>query len=236
MANILKLLLLWLSANIAAGIVVGMMFLPFRGVAGTDEHSTFLIKTVIAGLLFYYLSINRPISLTNWRLAPSSGRILEAARKATKYFSLYVLAFSAFVGLLLAAIHVAAGASGIPAESISASLGSSKDFLRQAALKDSVYGATFLFLIGTCAITPIIEETFYRSLLYTEARKHLGYYPSLILVSITFGLFHSNILLATIDGFFLTYVFDKEKDLGTNILLHGLLNAFFIGITFSLQS
>ena len=107
-------------------------------------------------------------------------------------------------------------------------LGGGKDILRLTALSSSAPGGVALFLLSTCISAPIIEELFYRRLLFSELRKYFSFLISMLASSFIFGIFHASIVIAVINGAYLAYVYEKKESLPVNIILHSLLNLFSI--------
>ncbi len=230
MIEIVRLLLLWLGANFASGLLAGFLLAPFSGIPGLNEHALFLIKVLLGGGLFYYVLLTKG---KTYAVELFSGFAVSAKfSKALKYFSLYLLFFVGIAGAVLLAVYTYARLASVPVGSLTAPMSSSADFERFGSLE--TLAGWVLYLLGACVLAPLIEEVYYRGLLFTEARKKWNFWISTTITAIVFGLFHPNILLAVLDGAFLCYTFDKEKDLQTNILLHSLLNIFSISMMVAL--
>ena len=228
MLNVIKLLLLWLALNLVSGVVAGALFSPFKGIPGLREHALFLIKSMLGVGLFYYLL------QTSGKAAVVkifSGFIEEPRAilgKAAKFFLLYLSAFTVVVLGVISVVYALSLVSGAAVDSIPGILRPSADFERFGELRMAAFGGVALYFAGVCVLTPLIEEVFYRRLLYSEIRKYYGLVISITVSALVFGVFHPNLLVAVIDGAFLCYVYEKEQSLQVNVLLHAFPNVFFV--------
>lgn len=219
MRSILKMVFAWLLLNAGAGFLVGLLFLPFKGTAGLEEHSGFVIKVLIGVGLFGFIKSSY-FNQGSGFLTELSERKSRHLVLALKYLSFYILGISTVILLLVAVVHFSAPSIGASGERLFVS----QDFLRFEALQSSVYGGIALYLIGSCLVAPVIEEVFYRKILYTGLRKQFSPAASIALSAIFFGVFHHNILVATLDGAYLAFVYEREQSLQVNVILHILLN------------
>ncbi|MEE1249475.1 MAG: CPBP family intramembrane glutamic endopeptidase [Lachnospiraceae bacterium] len=86
-------------------------------------------------------------------------------------------------------------------------------------------------LLGTSVITPIIEETLYRGIVFKRLRKWNAFLPATILSAVIFGAMHFNLvqfLYAGFIGAFLALVLETEKTLWASILAHATANAMSV--------
>lgn len=60
--------------------------------------------------------------------------------------------------------------------------------LRTGSIKEQLY-----IIVSAIIVAPIIEELFFRHILYTKVKLYLGILPSIIICSILFGIIHKNI-------------------------------------------
>jgi membrane protease YdiL (CAAX protease family) len=99
------------------------------------------------------------------------------------------------------------------------------------AFSSFLYGAVFKdpswqYLFGVVVFYPVVEEIWYRGILYPPARKELGRLPAILITSLLFAFSHSNAL--PINQFFggLVFViaFEMRRTLIAPILLHMLGN------------
>ncbi len=137
---------------------------------------------------------------------------------ALKYFLIYAGVLILIIGLLAA---LSVFLENIVGHSISTD--KSSDFLRIGKALKSKPEIIFL-VFSSCIFAPIIEEVFYRRFLFVVLRKKMNFLPTLFISSFVFGITHANIILATIIGLYLGYVYEKEKNLPANIMLHSMLN------------
>ncbi|HNT97310.1 MAG TPA: type II CAAX endopeptidase family protein [Elusimicrobiales bacterium] len=218
------MLTFWIFLNIAAGFTTGLILYPFKKTPGLEEYSISLIRLFIGGGLFYFILSNPTFNITKESCTDFFKSEPKDLWLAGRYLSFYVLGFSLIILILTGIAHFGMDTLGIQKDYFP----SSPDFTRFKTLDSSAAGGVALYLIGVCLIAPIIEEIFYRQLLYVELRKKLGPIPSISFSALFFGLFHSNIIVAALDGAYLSYVYEKEKNLIVNIILHALLNILSI--------
>ena len=186
----------------------------------------FLAKLLVGIGLFYFAAFESGIYPRPLALTFIEGK-LKLFKVASKYFLVYAGLFVLMVGVLVGVFTILDAFFKTPGGH-SQMLGIGSDILRFNALSSSAPGGAVFFLLGACALTPIIEELFYRQLLFSKLRKHFDFLASMSVSSLVFGFFHANILLAVIDGVYLAYVYEKEKNLPVNIILHAQLNLFSI--------
>ena len=60
--------------------------------------------------------------------------------------------------------------------------------LRTGNIKEQLY-----IIVSAIIVAPIIEELYFRHILYTKVKLHLGILPSIIICSILFGIIHKNV-------------------------------------------
>lgn len=86
-------------------------------------------------------------------------------------------------------------------------------------------------IICSGILGPILEELVFRGIVYNKLKTFNNYKVSIILTSIIFALFHSNIIdsiYAFIVSFVLIYVYEKYRTLKAPILMHIGLNTTII--------
>lgn len=222
--QIVKLLAIWLGINVLAGVLTGLVFMPFSPNVKWDEHALFLGKLFIGIGLFYFAA-------SECGIYPRTIAQIFLDEKR-KHFTIAFKYFLSYVGFLVLAVGVLVGAFTFlnafikTPDGYSKLLGGGKDILRLTALSFSAPGGVTLFLLSTCVLAPIIEELFYRQLLFSEFRKYFNFLISMLLSSFIFGIFHASIVIAAINGAYLAYVYEKKESLPANIILHSLLNLF----------
>lgn len=94
--------------------------------------------------------------------------------------------------------------------------------------------SAFVSFIHTVLLGPIVEEIFFRVLIFTYLSRHFNLVKALLLSSFLFVLVHfrfDNFLSLFLTGGVLTYLFYKKQSLLLNILFHSVLN--FIFFTFA---
>ncbi len=90
------------------------------------------------------------------------------------------------------------------------------------------------YAILIVVIAPIVEETFFRGLIYSFIRSKYGVFKGLLVSGMIFGLAHQSLWAfvgTTLGGIGLAYLYEKSKSLYTSILAHMVWNGI---VTFSL--
>lgn len=94
-------------------------------------------------------------------------------------------------------------------------------------------GATdysFLWIISTVVLPPLVEETAFRGLILNYLKKAgAGFFAANLFQAVLFGIFHMNLvqgIYAALLGFLLGYLAYRYESLLIPILLHGLFNLF----------
>jgi membrane protease YdiL (CAAX protease family) len=93
-----------------------------------------------------------------------------------------------------------------------------KDHLRGAVFKES----GLLFYLAVVVSVPIIEEIWFRGLLYTPMRREIGRWPAIVFLSLIFAAAHGvdwpvNQFLG---GLIFAWAYEKRRSLVAPILLH----------------
>ncbi|RNI15798.1 CPBP family intramembrane metalloprotease [Methanohalophilus sp. RSK] len=82
----------------------------------------------------------------------------------------------------------------------------------------------------------LIEELIFRVILQTRLEQTFGIWPGLIVTSLLFGVMHSGygtiyeVLVASIAGLLIGYIFIRTRNLTLIALIHGFVNVFLFGI------
>jgi len=217
-----KILLFWGGLNLVAPAIAGLAFKPLGSIDKWLEHSLFISQLLIGTGLFWFTSERYGLTfpgLIRDIFTERARSILSALKHLAVYLGLLFLAS----GLLILFFVIFDKFSAAPGGN-SSILGPAKDLLKFKALASSAPGGMIFFLLGTCLLAPIIEETFYRRMLFADLKTRVGFIWSLLGTSLLFGLFHSSILISGAASAYLCYVYEKENNLSTNIVLHSLIN------------
>ncbi len=138
---------------------------------------------------------------------------------AIKYFIIYLLIFSFLVLLLSLVFHD------------KSSVYSFNSFSNLRVKNILIDGLKFkiIFVINVFLIAPVIEELYFRFMLLAKLMKKNNFMVAATLSSLFFAIFHfSNILVAFIDGLYLSYIYKKEDNIILNIIIHFILNLFSV--------
>lgn len=118
--------------------------------------------------------------------------------------------------LLVLAIEATVAASGL--------LGSLEDIKAMSSSERSWLG-----FLNAVLLAPVVEEALFRGLLFTRLRQRFSAWPTLVIVTLAFGLLHiENGLLHVVSvlpaGAFLSYAREASGGIGLPILLHACMN------------
>ena len=83
----------------------------------------------------------------------------------------------------------------------------------------------FVLLVLGALVAPIVEELVFRGLLYRAWEKRWGWFPSAILVSVIFGLYHPIFWSAFASSLLFVSVLRRVGSLWGPIIVHGFSNA-----------
>lgn len=156
---------------------------------------------------------------------------------AFKYFAIYAGFVIVTVGVFVAILTLLEKSGEINPLIASLPADTGKDATLQQ-LKFFWANSTQRFILSMtsmCVLAPIIEEIFFRRFLFVALRKKINFPLALIVSTSLFMVIHPNIALGAIGGIYLGYVYEKNKSLPANILLHSLVNVFAITNSISLR-
>ena len=92
-----------------------------------------------------------------------------------------------------------------------------------------------LVFVVTAIIVPIIEEMFFRGLIYGRLRQAMKPIVAIFISSLLFGIFHGNIVqgvYAFFIGFVLALVYEKTGALWLSMLGHALINTIGVAVPY----
>ncbi|HAT71862.1 MAG TPA: hypothetical protein DCS63_03505 [Elusimicrobia bacterium] len=152
-------------------------------------------------------------------------------KKAFKYLAGYGLILLVLVVILLAAYWLRDGGP----EHLLKPLEDKNN--RESAVLGSVAAASrarlLLVLFSACVVAPVVEEVFFRRIVYTTLRLKRGFWFSAFWSGLLFAAFHgvaAPLILPV--GIYLCWIYERERRLPVNILLHSMVN--FVMITLKL--
>lgn len=148
---------------------------------------------------------------------------------ALKYFGGYAL-----IGLALAAGLLALAWFGGDGARTAMSPISEKS-AAEAVMLGGAVSASWLralpALLAAFVLGPLIEELFFRRIFYTAVRRRSGFWPSALLSGLVFALFHgasAPVILPV--GVYFCWVYERERRLPVNIMLHALVNVVSVSL------
>jgi len=86
----------------------------------------------------------------------------------------------------------------------------------------------YVFL-NVVILTPIFEELLFRRVIFSGLKSNYNTVTALFLSSLLFGVFHIDVLEATVFGLWLGWIFLKTKDLLLCITVHSVCNLISFG-------
>lgn len=228
---VFELLIFWGLLNVISGAIAGVVFKPFGSPEKWVEHATFLIQMFVGVGLFVFTAEKYGFTLISVLISLKE-EIRGAVVAAGKYFLIYICMLAIAVMTLSAVLYILS--SGGDQGLASGILGVNKDIFRFNSLVVSAPGGYAFYLLGACLVSPVIEEVFYRRLLFGELRRNFGFTAAAVISACIFAVFHPNVVGSLIAGAYLAYSYEKGKSLATNIILHSLLNLLDISVIFLL--
>jgi len=167
----------------------------------------------------------------SWRhaLADWGRNFPRDAALALKYFGGYAL-----MGLALAAGLLAlAWFGGDGARTAMAPI--SENSAAEAAALGGAVSVSWLravpALLTAFVLGPVVEEVFFRRIFYSAIRRRNGFWPSALLSGLVFALFHgasAPVILPV--GVYFCWVYERERRLPVNIMLHALVNVVSVSL------
>ncbi|OGR66023.1 MAG: hypothetical protein A2X31_12445 [Elusimicrobia bacterium GWB2_63_22] len=179
----------------------------------------FLAIGAVSALVMSGMGVSWRSALADWRR-----NLGGDALKALKYFGGYALVALCIAGVLFS-VWWFLGDSGMekllqPVTERASSEGAAL----QAAASVS-YLRLSLSVLSACVLAPVAEELFFRRIFYTTVRLRNGFWFSAFWSGLFFAVCHgaaAPILLPV--GIYFCWVYERERRLPVNILLHSLVN------------
>jgi membrane protease YdiL (CAAX protease family) len=108
-----------------------------------------------------------------------------------------------------------------------------KEHLRNAVFRDESAGRIFAVVI----LYPVLEELWYRGLLYTPMRQQMGRSAAIILVSLLFAFAHGWVPVNQfIGGLLFVWAYEKRRSLFVPIVLHIAGNGILVLFGWALKN
>ncbi|MDD2805213.1 MAG: type II CAAX endopeptidase family protein [Elusimicrobiales bacterium] len=226
-----RLDLLWLYAGLVLLVeVLGFLGMGYLGkLLGVqfDSYESSVPGFLLAGGVSWYLLSGLGVA---WRRAWADWQARAASdlKKAAKYTAGYA-------GILLAMGLVLAAAYYIWGDSFAAlmkNVSASSDAQEQSAKAMSASGFRFfLLLVSACAVAPVVEEVFFRRIVFASLRARKSFWFSAFWAGLLFALFHGGAAPVTLPvGIYMCWVYERERRLPVNIMMHAAVN--FLAILF----
>lgn len=94
---------------------------------------------------------------------------------------------------------------------------------RSAAIAFSIPGA-LLGVVLAGLVAPVIEELLFRGFIYRAWERQWGWIPSMILTSLTFGVYHTHFLSAFVSSLIFVCIYRRTGTLVAPIIVHAAYN------------
>jgi len=216
--------LFWLAALVSAQI--GLQWLAERyswrvELGGTTLSLALAVMVVMTPALLFYWRVRKksPFSTLGLSLARLKGDL------ALTLVAIAVLAafYALVVGAVLLYMHVF---TDDPRAGFS-------DFLARALIVDR----PAVHIISVVVFFPVLEEIWYRGLMYTPLRDEFGKWWAIILLSIVFAAAHGSIPINQFfGGLVFAWVYERRGTLVAPILLHAAGNGSLVLAGYAAQA
>ncbi len=164
------------------------------------------------------------VALGGWWSGP--GRDFK---KAAVYFGGYALVLCGIYGTLYAAYSLFGSGVTEAMRPLSAKNGLENTQLHGIA--EFFRLRLLVVLFSACVLAPVVEEVFFRRIVFVTLRLRGGFWFSAFWSSLLFSLFHG--LAAPVIfpvGLYFCWVYERERRLSVNIFLHSLVNLSMIAL------
>lgn len=165
----------------------------------------------------------------SWRAALADWRrnLAADALKGLKYFAGYLLVLAAVVAVMFAAYLLFGEKTVETAAGPMIARGAKEAAMFQTAAASPL--RLLLAALGACVLAPVVEELFFRRIFYTTVRARNGFWFSAFWSGLFFALGHGWAAPALLPvGMYFCWVYEKERRLPVNIILHSLVNVLMI--------
>ena len=197
----------------------GLSFSPFEAMIPALLATGWVSWTILCSL---GVSLNG--ALSDWGL-----KAVPDLKKAFVYFSGYALVICCLFGALLGAYYLLGSGLETAMKPLSDQNGAENGLLKVIAEGSRLRSVLVLF--SACVLAPVVEEVFFRRIVYVTIRLKKGFWPSAFWSSLLFSLFHglaAPVILPV--GLYFCWVYERERRLPVNIFLHSLVNLSMIAL------
>jgi len=223
---------LWLFAALVVLLQVGISTVVAmaekRSGLSFSSFEAMIPALLATGLVSWILLRKAGVSwrgaLEGWR----RGAVADLG-KAAGYFGGYALVLCCLFGVLYGAYCLFGPGVTEVMRPLSAKNGLENTQLHSLALFFRL--RLLLVLFSACVLAPVVEEVFFRRIVFVTLRLRKGFWFSALCSSLLFSLFHglaAPIILPV--GLYFCWVYERERRLSVNILLHALVNLSMIGL------
>ncbi len=197
----------------------GIELSPFEAMIPALLATALISRVLLAGL-----GVSRRAALADWSRGAASD-----LKKAFKYFAGYLLVLICVLAVLLAAYWFLGDGLAKVMKPLS------DKNVREDGLLQGVAAVSrlrfLLVLFSACALAPAVEEIFFRRIVYSAIRLKKGFWFSAFWSGLLFAVFHgaaAPVILPA--GMYLCWVYERERRLPVNILLHSLINLSMLAL------
>lgn len=194
----------------------GLNFNPFEAII-----PALLVTAYISWVVLDGLGVSPRVAWTDW-----NANVRKDLVKAFKYFAGYAGVLCSMVVVLGAAWYFIGDGFEKMLQSVSDSSDRQESIVKTAAGNPLRLVALFF---SACAVAPVAEELFFRRIIFASLRKKSCFWQSAIVSGSLFAIFHGGqapVILPV--GIYLCWVYERERRLPVNIMLHGMSNFVII--------
>ncbi len=176
-----------------------------------------LVTAYVSWAVLDGLGVSRVEAWADWKAG--AGKDLVTA---FKYFCGYAGLILALIAAFYAAYYFIGDRFMTVMKPVADSSGKEELEAKAAALSRV---RTLLVFFSACAAAPVAEELFFRRIVYASIRRKNGFWFSASAAGLLFALFHGAAAPVIFPvGIYLCWVYERERRLPVNIMLHSMVN------------
>ncbi|OGR67625.1 MAG: hypothetical protein A2081_00760 [Elusimicrobia bacterium GWC2_61_19] len=213
------ILLLQVAVSVLVFILgdsLGVKFSPFESII-----PALLVTGYTSWAMLDGLGVSWRAALAEW-----NSQLPSDLKKALKYLAGYGLMLLIIVAILMAAYWFwGAGLEKVMKPLEDRHAGESARLAAAAVSRLRV----LLVLFSACVVAPVVEEVFFRRIVFTTLRLKNGFWTSAFWAGLLFAVFHGAAApLILPAGVYLCWVYERERRLTINIMLHAMVNLIMV--------
>jgi membrane protease YdiL (CAAX protease family) len=165
----------------------------------------------------------------SWRgtLADWNGKLPCDLKKAFKYFAGALLVLLGIAAVLLAVYWFWGPGLEKAMKPLGDHNAADNGMLNKIAAVSRLRLLTVLF--SACVVAPVVEEVFFRRIVYTTLRVKKSFWFSAFWSGLLFAAFHGVAAVIIFpEALYLCWIYEREQRLPVNILVHALMNLMMV--------